>query len=223
MKKPVAVLLSGGMDSTTLLALAAHEENPQLAVSVDYGQRHQVELEAAEKVAAYYGVEHLVLDFTGWGKALSGSALTDPGVAVPDGEYDEENMSLTVVPNRNATMLMAVAGIAAARGIQEVWTAVHAGDHSIYPDCRPEFISSAAETAEHGTDGAVTIRAPFSRSSKADIATAGAKYGAPLDLSWSCYKGGTAHCGTCATCQERQEAFQIAQITDPTIYEETSA
>lgn len=222
MKKPVAVLLSGGMDSTTLLALAAHEENPQLAVSVDYGQRHQVELEAAEKVAAYYGVEHLVLDFTGWGKALSGSALTDPGVAVPDGEYDEENMSLTVVPNRNATMLMAVAGIAAARGIQEVWTAVHAGDHSVYPDCRPEFISSAAETAEHGTDGAVTIRAPFSRSSKADIATAGAKYGAPLGLSWSCYKGGTAHCGVCGTCRERREAFQIAQITDPTVYEETA-
>lgn len=222
MKKPVAVLLSGGMDSTTLLALAAHEENPQLAVSVDYGQRHQVELEAAEKVAAYYGVEHLVLDFTGWGKALSGSALTDPGVAVPDGEYDEENMSLTVVPNRNATMLMAVAGIAAARGLQEVWTAVHAGDHSVYPDCRPEFISSAAETAEHGTDGAVTIRAPFSRSSKADIATAGAKYGAPLGLSWSCYKGGTAHCGVCGTCRERQEAFQIAQITDPTTYEETA-
>lgn len=222
MKKPVAVLLSGGMDSTTLLALADHEADPRLAVSVDYGQRHQVELEAAEKVAAYYGVEHLVLDFTGWGKALSGSALTDPGVAVPDGEYDEENMSLTVVPNRNATMLMAVAGIAAARGLQEVWTAVHAGDHSVYPDCRPEFISSAAETAEHGTDGAVTIRAPFSRSSKADIATAGAKYGAPLDLSWSCYKGGTAHCGTCGTCRERQEAFQIAQITDPTVYEETA-
>lgn len=222
MKKPVAVLLSGGMDSTTLLALAAHEENPQLAVSVDYGQRHQVELEAAEKVAAYYGVEHLVLDFTGWGKALSGSALTDPGVAVPDGEYDEENMSLTVVPNRNATMLMAVAGIAAARGLQEVWTAVHAGDHSVYPDCRPEFISSAAETAEHGTDGAVTIRAPFSRSSKADIATAGAKYGAPLDLSWSCYKGGSVHCGVCGTCRERREAFQIAQITDPTVYEETA-
>lgn len=219
MKKPVAILLSGGLDSTSLMALAASEENPRLAISVDYGQRHLRELDAAAAVASHYDVDHVVLDLTGWGALLSGSALTDRSVDVPLGRYDASNMATTVVPNRNATFLMAAAGIAAAAGISEVWTAVHGGDHALYPDCRPDFIEAASTAASLGTGGDVVIRAPFVEQTKADIVATAHRLDAPLGLTWSCYKGDAAHCGECGTCEERRSAFREAGITDPTHYE----
>lgn len=222
MKTPVAVLLSGGIDSTTALAVANRDEDPQLAVSVDYGQRHVKELEAAKQVAEFYGVKHVILDMTGWGTLLSGS-LTDPDVEVPSGNYDEDNMSVTVVPNRNATMLMAASGIADSFGLKEVWTAVHAGDHTIYPDCRPEFIESASNTAFLGTGGSVSIKAPFGKVSKTEIVRIGGEIGAPLGLTWSCYRGLEVHCGECGTCRERKEAFNDSGVNDPTEYMNVSA
>lgn len=213
------VLLSGGMDSTTALAWALNRGPVLAALSVNYGQRHSKEIDHAAMIAQQAGVKHLVLDLSSWGKLLGGSALTDDAVTVPDGHYAAESMRITVVPNRNATMLMAAAGVAQALGAGAVVTAVHSGDHHIYPDCRPEFVAAASNAASLGTDGAVVIEAPFVGVSKTEIARIGYELGAPLHMSWSCYKGGEKHCGTCGTCVERREAFQDSGVTDPTEYE----
>jgi len=139
---------------------------------------------------------------------------------VPDGHYAEDSMRLTVVPNRNAIMLTVGFGIAAARGLDAVATAVHGGDHFIYPDCRPGF-ASAFETMQKAAlegHGDISLFTPFIHRSKADIVTIGAQYATPFADTWSCYKGGETHCGRCGTCVERREAFDIAGIPDPTTY-----
>jgi 7-cyano-7-deazaguanine synthase len=217
------VLLSGGMDSTVAIAHEVRSDRGQVALSVNYGQRHARELVAAAKIARMYGAEHHVLDLTGWGHLLTGSSLTDPTVAVPHGHYAEPSMVATIVPNRNATMLMAAAGVALAKGCERVVIAVHAGDHPIYPDCRPAFINAADIALGWATEHQVGIDAPFLHMSKTEIASLGAQLGAPLHLSWSCYEGGTKHCGQCGTCTERIEAFRDAGLTDPTIYEDSAA
>lgn len=217
----VVVLLSGGLDSTTALALAADEAQPVHAVSIDYGQRLDVELNAARQVAAHYGVPHTVLDMTDWGRQLVGCAFTQPDMPIPTGtyaDYAEAGNTSTVVPNRNATMLMAAAGIAEAIGADEVWAAVHTDDNGTYPDTRPAFFEAIAHACELGTGGQVTIRAPFGGRSKADIAALGARLGAPLHLTWSCYRGGDVQCGECPTCIDRREAFIASGVTDPTHY-----
>lgn len=201
------------------MALAHHEANLKLAIAVDYGQRHRCEIDAARDVADLYNTPLVVLDLSGWGACLKGSALIDSSITVPKSSYDARSMEITVVPNRNATMLMAAAGVAEAWGLAEVWTAVHSGDHHLYPDCRPEFITSAARTAELGTGGHITLRAPFIHMEKADIVTMGAQLGAPFELTWSCYEGGEAHCGECGTCRERAGAFVDAGVADPTFYQ----
>jgi 7-cyano-7-deazaguanine synthase len=213
------VLLSGGMDSTVALAREVVHGRAAFALSVDYGQRHRKELAAATRIAATLGVEHDVLDLTGWGRLLTGSALTDPAVDVPHGHYAAPSMVLTIVPNRNATLLMAAAGVALAQGCDGVVIAVHAGDHPIYPDCRPEFITAAQLTLNYATEGKVAIRAPFIQRTKTDIAVMSVQFSAPLHLSWSCYEGGERHCGRCGTCTERIEAFRDAGIPDPTLYD----
>lgn len=216
-KPPVAVLLSGGMDSTTALAHALTDADParSLGIFVDYGQRHIVERHAARLVAEWYGVNFVVLDLTGYGKSVT-SALTDPRVEVPHGEYGPENMALTVVPNRNATMLSAAAGVCAQQGIRHLYTAVHAGDHTVYADCRPDFIEALSRATVLSCG--VEVLAPFVHMDKAAIARHGANQGVPYALTWSCYEGGTTHCGKCGTCVERAEAFTRANLTDPTVY-----
>lgn len=217
--KRVAVLLSGGLDSTTATTLAHEEGSLALTISVNYGQRHARELNAAREVARYYGAEHVEIDLRGWGALLTGSALTDATIDVPSGVYESENMALTVVPNRNATLLMAAVAVAQARGATEVWTAVHAGDHELYADCRPEFIEAIALAAERGTGGKVAIKAPFVFESKTQIVRTAIRANAPLHLTWSCYRGAERHCGKCGTCQERRSSFVAAGVEDPTEYE----
>lgn len=215
---PTVVLLSGGMDSTAALAWVIAQGCPVVAaVSVNYGQRHVRELEAAAMVAGFYRVPHAILDLSGWGSLLH-SALTANDVPVPDGHYTAPSMAITVVPNRNATMLMAAVGVAQSFGAVQVVTAVHAGDHAVYADCRPEFIDAADRAAFLGTGQAVHIVAPFVEVSKTDIARLGDALGAPFSLTWSCYKGGDQHCGTCGTCYERREAFINSGVPDPTVY-----
>lgn len=214
------VLLSGGMDSAVLVGHLLDLGHSVDAVGFDYGQRHRIELVAAQNVAAHYGVRFTVVDLTAVGRLLSGSALTDPDIPVPLGHYEHESMKATVVPNRNAIMLNVAAGVAVARHAQYVATAVHAGDHAVYPDCRPEFITAVDQAVHSGTAGFgdIHVVAPFVRSSKTDIARLGGKLAVPFGLTWSCYQGGDTHCGLCGTCTERIEAFQDAGVDDPTTY-----
>lgn len=213
------VICSGGLDSVTLAYKIAQEGELAGLLSFDYGQRHKKELLFAEKCAKALGVSFDIIDISGVGKALSGSALTDD-IDVPDGHYAESSMKATVVPNRNAIMLSIAYGIASARDLDKVATAVHGGDHFIYPDCRPEFISSFQEMQNHALEGLsqIELYTPFLNKTKADIAAAGAELDVPFADTWSCYKGGDIHCGRCGTCVERIEAFDIAGIADPTIY-----
>lgn len=214
------VLLSGGLDSSTLLADAAALGVAGLALSVNYGQRHKRELAAAEQIALYYGVRHEILDLTAWGRliASASSALVNPDVAVPHGHYADESMRATIVPNRNAVLLMAAVGVAEARDCDRVVTAVHAGDHPIYPDCRPAFVSAANMAAQLATEGRVSIEAPYVDLTKTDIARRAADLGVPVQWTWSCYEGGVYHCGKCGTCVERIEALRDAGWPDPTTY-----
>ncbi|QNP74397.1 7-cyano-7-deazaguanine synthase QueC [Streptomyces roseirectus] len=214
------VVLSGGMDSTTLMAHYTALRHRLVALTVDYGQRHRKEIESARRVAAHYGAAHHVLDLTGLGALLSGSALTDGGVDVPDGHYAEQSMRATVVPNRNAVLANAAVSVAVARRAGTVALGMHAGDHFIYPDCRPVFLTALRELVTVANEGFPTprVEAPFMTWTKGQIAGHGTRLGAPLELSWSCYKGGEAHCGTCGTCYERREAFREAKVPDPTRY-----
>lgn len=217
----VVAVVSGGLDSVTLAYWLAYYDYAPHLLSFDYGQKHSKELTYAKLAAQRLGARHDVIDLTTLGGLLPGSALTDSTVAVPDGHYQAENMRVTVVPNRNAIMLAIAYGVAAAERATGVAIGVHAGDHHIYPDCRPEFISAFADMQRLALAGVADLRliAPFKLGSKANIVRIGAAVGVPFGDTWSCYKGGARHCGTCGTCVERREAFQLAGVKDPTIYE----
>jgi 7-cyano-7-deazaguanine synthase len=216
------VICSGGLDSVTLAYKIAREFDLLGLVSFNYGQRHKKELDFAARCAAGLGVSHDILDISNIGAKLTGSALTDD-LSVPDGHYTEESMKITIVPNRNAIMLAIVYGLAASRKADAVATAVHGGDHFIYPDCRPGFIKSFEQMQKEALEGYadITLYAPFLNLTKAEIAAEGARLNVPFADTWSCYKGGEIHCGTCGTCVERQEAFALANVADPTLYENT--
>lgn len=219
--RPLAVLsFSGGMDSTTLAAHYHDLGYDLLLISFDYGQRHARELRAARDVARHYRAEHHIVDLSSVGALLAGSALTDRTVDVPEGHYAAESMRATVVPNRNAIMANVAAGIASSRAAAVVALGIHAGDHAIYPDCRPAFLTALQQSVTAALDGfpTPTVEAPFVHQTKTDIARRGAALGVPFALTWSCYQGGPLHCGRCGTCVERREAFNDAGLTDPTEY-----
>ena len=213
------VICSGGLDSVSLAYKVAAEEELVGLISFDYGQRHLKEVEFAKSAAGRLGVPHDLIDMSAIGRHLSGSALTDD-VDVPDGHYAEDNMKVTVVPNRNAIMLAIAFGVAAARDADAVAAAVHGGDHFIYPDCRPDFIDAFQAMQDKALDGYASVKlyTPFVHVPKSAIVTEGAKHNTPFAETWSCYKGGEVHCGRCGTCVERREAFHIAGVEDPTVY-----
>jgi 7-cyano-7-deazaguanine synthase len=215
------VICSGGLDSVTLAYHVAAQHDLCALVSFDYGQRHKKELDFAAICATHLDVPHHILDISAIGGALSGSALTD-AIDVPDGHYVEDSMKVTIVPNRNAMMLTIAFGIAAAQDAGAVAAAVHGGDHFVYPDCRPKFIDAFQTMQNHALEGYADIRlyTPYVNASKADIVTDGVIHQTQFEATWSCYKGGVHHCGRCGTCVERREAFDIAQVTDPTRYED---
>lgn len=216
MQKALAIV-SGGLDSVTLAYHLSSLGYDLHLLSFDYGQRHKKELDFAAVCAAALGAKWDVIDLSSVGRLLKGSALTDD-IAVPDGHYAAPSMAVTVVPNRNAIMLAVAFGVAVAEQVERVCIGVHAGDHFIYPDCRPEFVYSFGEMERFANDGGPILYAPFLDKSKADIVSIGALLGVPYQNAWSCYKGGEVHCGTCGTCVERKEAFVLAGVTDPTIY-----
>lgn len=221
--KTIAIV-SGGMDSVTLAHLIAKRSQGALhVVSFDYGQRHKKELEYAGFCASYLNAQHSVVDLRDVTRLLKGSALTDGAVGVPEGHYTDASMKSTVVPNRNAIMLSIAYAVAVAERASIVATAVHAGDHPIYPDCRPAFIKSFESMEKIATEGHadpnLCLYAPFVMQSKADIVRLGTELHVPYELTWSCYNGRDKHCGKCGTCVERKEAFQLAGVPDPTEYE----
>lgn len=224
----VVVLSSGGLDSTTLAHLYKAAGADLIMLGFDYGQRHSAELNAAEELAGNLESQFEVIDLTSLTHLLRGSSLTDTTVQVPEGHYAEDTMKSTVVPNRNAMMLTIAFSVAAAQGARRVATAVHAGDHFIYPDCRPSFIRSMQAMEDLSLEGIWTppiLEAPFLMMSKAEIVKIGADLGVPFEETWSCYQGHSVysikHCGRCGTCVERQEAFHLAGVVDPTKYEDS--
>lgn len=219
MKKTV-VVLSGGMDSVTLLYKVVSESyDPRnvKALSFNYGQRHSKELDMAKATCAKLGVEHKIIDLTNLKELLSGSALTD-NIEVPEGHYADENMKATVVPNRNSIMANIAIGWAVALGYDRVALGVHAGDHAIYPDCRPVFIKALSVLAEVANYKAIEIYTPFLYFSKGGIISAGKQFNVDYSLSWTCYKGGEKACGKCGSCVERREAFDVNGVEDPLEY-----
>lgn len=223
MKKKVVVLVSGGMDSVSALYEAYHAHQVLGALSFDYGSKHNhKEIPFAASHCQSLGIPHRVihLDFVG---QLFKSDLLKSGGAIPDGHYQEQTMKQTVVPFRNGIMLSIAGGFADSIEAEALVIAAHAGDHAIYPDCREDFIKAMGDAIRLGTYAQVEILRPFIHSTKADIARRGHDLGVDFSKTWSCYKGGAIHCGTCGTCVERREAFMLAGLSDPTVYAETSA
>lgn len=219
-KRRTILILSGGLDSVTALYHLRALGREVSALSVHYGQRHRRELAAAAAACSGLGVEFRLIDLFAAGIAplLAGSSQTDAAVPVPEGHYAEETMKATIVPNRNMIMLSLAIAWAISRKANAVAYAAHAGDHAIYPDCRAEFVDALAAAARLADWHAVAIERPFIAMTKAEIVKRGADLGVPFAETWSCYKGGDAHCGLCGTCVERREAFSLAGVADPTEY-----
>jgi len=194
------LILSGGMDSTTLLYYLLKKRNLDVyALSFNYGQRHSKELEMARKTCEILEVPHKIVDLSSIRELLKGSALIDV-IDVPEGHYEEENMKLTVVPNRNMIMLSLAIAYAISIKALVVYYAAHGGDHAIYPDCRPEFVAAMRTVAEQCDWYSVTVEAPFLFYDKGDIAILGRELGVDYSLTWTCYKGGKVPCGKCGAC-----------------------
>jgi 7-cyano-7-deazaguanine synthase len=217
----VVVLCSGGMDSVTALHWARAGHSVGAVLSFDYGAKHNHrEIPFAVEHANAIGAPHqtILLDFIG---QYFNSDLLHGGGDIPEGHYADENMKRTVVPFRNGIMLATAAGFAESIGMEALVIAAHGGDHAIYPDCREDFMRAMGDAMRFGTYAGVELLRPFINMDKTGIAREGAKLGIDYARSWSCYKGGAVHCGKCGTCVERREAFLLAGLADPTVYEST--
>lgn len=218
MSKDSIIVLSGGLDSTTMLY--EYKERIAMALSFNYGSNHnEKELAFAKMHCERLGIPHVIisLDFI---HQYFHSSLLEGANAVPEGNYDDENMRSTVVPFRNGIMLAIAAGMADNQGLKQIMLANHAGDHAIYPDCRPAFVDAMDKAVSAGTYEGVHLFTPYTNLTKADIARHGKALGIDYSETWSCYKGKEVHCGKCGTCTERREALREAGINDTTIYEE---
>lgn len=216
-EKNSVIIVSGGMDSITMLY--DYRSRIALAVSFNYGSNHNArEIPFAEMHCKRLGIPHVTIDL-GFMPKYFKSSLLEGADAIPEGNYDEDNMKSTVVPFRNGIMLSIAIGIAESNHLKYVMMANHAGDHTIYPDCRPQFVKAMTAAALTGTFEKVDILAPYTDITKADIARRGKALGIDYSETWSCYKGGTKHCGKCGTCRERMEALAEAGIEDKTEYE----
>lgn len=212
------MVLSGGMDSSTMLL--EYKDKIAIAVTFDYGSNHnQREAECARELCRTLGVEFILIPLKFMAEYFK-SSLLEGADAIPEGHYADENMKSTVVPFRNGIMLSVACGLAASRNLKYVMIANHGGDHTVYPDCRPEFIHAMNDAMKSGTFENIEIFAPYTNKTKGEIATIGKHLGMDYSLTYSCYKGGEKHCGKCGTCIERKEAMLFAGINDPTIYEE---
>ena len=216
--KDALMVLSGGMDSVTMLY--EYADRVDMAVNFSYGSNHnERELECARFHCKQLGIELIEIDLSFIGTHFH-SSLLEGAEAIPSGEYDFDNMKSTVVPFRNGIMLAAAAGLAESNGLTTIMIANHAGDHAIYPDCRKGFIDAMALAIKEGTYEGIRLEAPYTLLSKTDIARKGKELGVDYSHTYSCYRGMEHHCGTCGTCIERRQALAEAGIVDTTIYDE---
>lgn len=215
--KNSAIIVSGGMDSITLLY--DRKDEIALGISFDYGSNHNArEIPFAKMHCERLGIKHITINLDFMHQYFK-SSLLDGAEAIPEGHYADDNMKSTVVPFRNGIMLAIAIGIAESNNLDQVFIANHGGDHTIYPDCRPEFINAIDAAATAGTYNNVKVIAPYTKITKSDIARIGKRLGIDYAETWSCYKGGEVHCGKCGTCVERKETLAEAGIEDKTIYE----
>lgn len=206
------------MDSTTMLY--EYRDDIALAVSFHYGSNHNdKEIPFARYHCEKLGIKHITIPLA-FMKQYFRSSLLEGSEAIPEGNYDDENMKSTVVPFRNGIMLAIVAGLAETYGLKHVMMANHGGDHTIYPDCRPAFVEAMSAAIAAGTYEGITLKTPYTNITKGEIAHKGKALGIDYTQTWSCYKGGEVHCGKCGTCRERKEALAAAGIEDLTPYED---
>lgn len=214
----VVVIYSGGMDSFTVLHHALKQGHNVYALSFNYGQRHVRELDAAATVCQQLNVPHKIVDITAINSLLAGSSLTSD-IAIPEGEYEEDNMRSTVVPNRNMILLSLAIGYAVSIHAEAVYYGAHSGDHAIYPDCRPEFVEKMNAVSLIANYEPVRIEVPYLHCDKAEILAAGLAMNLDYSQTWTCYNGRTHACGKCSACTERLAAFAANYVTDPLTYE----
>ena len=223
--KKALVLCSGGVDSSTLLAMAVREYGAAnvVALSISYGQRHSREIQAAKAIAAHYGVEQRFLDLAAIFADSNCSLLAHSTEAVPESTYAEQQVEAqgvpvsTYVPFRNGLFLSSAASMALSMGCSVVLYGAHHDDWAgdAYPDCSQAFVDAMGAAISEGTGGELTLEAPFVQLTKADIVKRGLELAVPYELTWSCYEGGDAPCGKCATCLDRIAAFEANNTTDP--------
>ncbi|TMP28634.1 7-cyano-7-deazaguanine synthase QueC [Pseudoalteromonas rubra] len=218
MSEKVVVIYSGGMDSYTVLNKALKSGYEVYALSFNYGQRHVKELEVARQACDELGVAHKVVDISAINQLIGGSSLTDD-IEVPEGHYEEESMKSTVVPNRNMILLSLAVGYAVSLKASKVFYGAHSGDHAIYPDCRPEFVKKMDDVCRIANYEEIEIVCPYLNNTKIEILTDGLKMGLDYSKTWTCYNGREKACGKCGACQERLEAFELNQASDPLPYE----
>ncbi len=216
--KDSVIIVSGGMDSITLLY--EYQDRIALGISFNYGSKHNdKEIPLARMHCERLGIKHIEIPLHFMEQYFKSSLLIG-GEDIPEGHYADDNMKSTVVPFRNGIMLSIAAGLAESNGLKYLMMANHGGDHTIYPDCRPEFVDAMSQAISNGTYEHLQILVPYTNITKTDIARHGAKLGINYAETWSCYKGGDCHCGKCGTCVERKEALRDAGIEDTTVYED---
>ncbi|MEG3755296.1 7-cyano-7-deazaguanine synthase QueC [Psychromonas arctica] len=219
MSKKVVVIYSGGMDSYTVLHKAIEEGLTPFALTFDYGQRHVKEIQIASEVCESLAINHKIIDITAINQLIGGSSLTDSSIEVATGDYDNNNMVNTVVPNRNMILLSLAVGYAVSIGAEKVYYGAHSGDHEIYPDCRPIFVEKMNEVAAVANYEKTEIHSPYLKSDKVGILKDGLRMGLDYSKTWTCYNGREKACGECGSCKERLEAFAKNGLSDPISYE----
>lgn len=224
MKKKAVVIASGGIDSSTLLFKTVNENYDTYAITFIYGQKHKREIESAKKVSNSLEISHKIVDLSSVKEILSGSALTDSSIDIPEVPAEAthyETLRTTIVPNRNSIFLSIAIGYAVSIGADLVFFGAHHSDRGVYPDCRREFVEAFQHSEQLANDNIdLKIEAPFVNIDKSQIVKLGAVLGLPYQETWSCYRGEELHCGICSSCRERKRAFIEAGIYDPTKYKQ---
>tara|TARA_X000000368_G_scaffold417782_1_gene415172 strand:+ start:256 stop:909 length:654 start_codon:yes stop_codon:yes gene_type:complete len=213
----IIVVYSGGLDSFTLLNEAIRSGKDISALSFDYGQKHSKELHCVEKFCTQESIDSKIVDISSIKELFQGSSLTDD-IDIPKGHYEDDSMKSTVVPNRNMILISLALGYAVTKGAEEVWFGAHAGDHAIYPDCRPEFVEKMDSVARIANYSPIAIKAPYITMSKTEILAIGLNMQLDYGLTWTCYEGKDLACGSCGACHERLESFAANNVIDPIKY-----